>query len=84
MSRKIGAPCVLLAHFRLANFPAPSLSPRPGLTAYDLVFFHFNLGKDIRKSFGLNSGNIELLGSLTADDVSMEIIEKVWVRLNQP
>ncbi len=33
----------------------------------DLVFFHFNLGKDIRKSFGLNSGNIELLGILTAN-----------------
>ena len=36
---------------------------------------HFTLGKDIHDGFGLNSGNMELLGSQNADDVSMEIIE---------
>ena len=53
-------------------------------TKDDLVCFHFSLGKSIRNSFGLNSGNAKLLGNRCADDVSMEIIEKVWMKLKQP
>ena len=47
----------------------------------DLIGFHFNLGKDIRNSFGLNSDNTILLDNRSADDVSMGIIEELWERL---
>ena len=52
-------------------------------TKDELFGFHFNLGKDIRNSFGLNSGNAALLGKRMADDVYMEIIEKAWIRLTR-
>ena len=44
----------------------------------ELIMLHFTLGRDIRNAFGLNSGNTELLGSRCADDVSMEIIERLY------
>jgi len=47
----------------------------------DLVFMHFDLGVQIRNAFGLNGGNTGLLGDRCADDVSMEIIEKLWEKL---
>jgi len=47
----------------------------------DLILLHFSLGEDIRNSFGLNDGNIELLGHSAADDVAMKIVEELWGRL---
>ena len=44
----------------------------------ELFSLHFSLGKDIRNSFGLNSGNTVLLGNRSADDVSMDIIKELW------
>lgn len=54
----------------------------------ELTKFHFGWGTAIRSSFGLWTGNEELLRScrsesLDADDASMVIISAVWQRLRE-
>ena len=44
----------------------------------DLIMLHFSLGRGICNMFGLNSDNTVLLDNRCADDVSMEIIERLW------
>lgn len=51
------------------------------LSKNDLCLLHFSLGKDIRNAFGLNHDNFELLTGRSADDVSMEIIERLRLNL---
>ena len=54
-----------------------------GLPEDNLVLLYFSLGRDIRNSFGLNSGNTALLGQRSADDAAMKIIEELWKRLQR-
>ena len=52
----------------------------------NLLWLHLKLGTTIRKGFGLNDGNIELMldcNTIDKNDCSMKIVEKVWETLNQ-
>ena len=58
----------------------------------DLYSLHFSLGQYIRNTFGLWSGNQELIESccsvaekdyLDADDSSAVIIEELWYKLKE-
>lgn len=57
-----------------------------GMREEALVFLHFGLGDMIRNSFGLWSGNKDLLRACGSedtnpDDASMVIVERIWRRL---
>jgi hypothetical protein len=52
----------------------------------DLIDLHFSLGMAIRNAFELHAPDSKLKASLgqliQADDVSAEIIRKLWLKLN--
>ena len=51
------------------------------MTKDELALLYFSFGRDIRNAFGLNTSNTELLANRHEDDVSMDIIETLWKRI---
>lgn len=56
-----------------------------GMREEDLIDLHFSLGMAIRNAFGLHAPDSKLKVSfgplIQADDISAEIINKLWSRL---
>ena len=65
----------------LSNLEADVLAQVRGYSYDKLILMHHGLGQFIRNRFGLWGQNPDLVGNRHPDDVSQEIIEVLWTRL---
>ena len=79
--------CDAAVQWLLDELPEAERDNLASTKSEDLILLHFGLGRGIRNNFGLWGGNLALIEDCSGDpakhpdDVSMIIIERLWLAL---